>query len=68
MKTPNLKTESVEQGVRNFDELYSYDGVNQLVDMQRGKLNVAKDAIASDKNYQDKFTFDATGNYTSRRQ
>ncbi|MCL2120020.1 MAG: hypothetical protein FWH27_16505 [Planctomycetaceae bacterium] len=34
---------------KNFDELYSYDGVNQLVDMQRGKLNVAKDGIPPEK-------------------
>jgi len=36
---------------KNFDELYAYDGMNQLVDMQRGKLNVNKNGIASGKNY-----------------
>ncbi len=32
-----------EDGVgTNFSEVYAYDGVNQLVDMQRGVLNTAK--------------------------
>ncbi|MCL2624019.1 MAG: RHS repeat-associated core domain-containing protein, partial [Planctomycetaceae bacterium] len=53
---------------KSFDELYAYDGMNQLVDMQRGKLNVNKNGIASGKNYQDNFAFDATGNWTTYKQ
>ena len=30
---------------KDFDELYAYDGLNRLTDMQRGRLNTAKDAI-----------------------
>jgi len=53
---------------KSFDELYQYDGMNQLIDMQRGTLNTAKTTIASGKNYQDNFTFDATGNWTTYKQ
>ena len=30
-----------------LDELYQYDGVSQLVDLQRGQLNANKDAIST---------------------
>jgi len=54
---------------KNFDELYAYDGINQLTDMQRGQLDAAKTAIASGKkNYQDNFTFDKTGNWYTYKQ
>ena len=53
---------------KNFDELYAYDGMNQLTDMQRGKLNANKNGIASGKNYEDNFAFDATGNWTTYKQ
>jgi len=53
---------------KNFDELYAYDGIDQLTDMQRGQLNTAKTAIASGKNYQDNFTFDKTGNWSTYKQ
>jgi YD repeat-containing protein len=51
-----------------FDELYSYDGMNQLIDMQRGTLNTAKTGLASGKNYAEQFTFDATGNFANYKQ
>ena len=53
---------------KSFDELYAYDGVNQLIDMQRGQLNSTKNGIASGKNYEDNFAFDATGNWTTYKQ
>jgi len=53
---------------KSFDELYTYDGINQLIDMQRGKLNANKNGIASGKNYEDNFAFDATGNWTTYKQ
>jgi RHS repeat-associated protein len=53
---------------KSFDELYAYDGMNQLIDMQRGRLNTAKNGIASGKNYQDNFAFDATGNWSTYKQ
>jgi RHS repeat-associated protein len=42
--------------------------VNQLIDMQRGTLNTAKNAIASGKSYQDNFAFDKTGNFANYKQ
>jgi RHS repeat-associated protein len=53
---------------KNFDELYAYDGMNQLTDMQRGRLNTTKNGIASGKNYQDNFAFDATGTWSTYKQ
>ena len=42
--------------------------MNQLKDMQRGKLNGTKNAIASGKNFAEQFTFDATGNFANYKQ
>jgi RHS repeat-associated protein len=53
---------------KSFDELYQYDGMSQLIDMQRGTLNSAKTEIASCKNYEDNFIFDATGNFVNYKQ
>lgn len=53
---------------KSFDELYAYDGMNQVTDMQRGKLNATKNGIASGKSYEDNFTFDATGNFATYKQ
>jgi len=52
---------------KSFDELYAYDGMNQLIDMQRGKLNTTKNGLTT-KNAQDNFAFDATGNWTTYKQ
>jgi hypothetical protein len=52
-----------------FDELYSYDGVNQLIDMQRGTLGANKTSIVSQyKNWEEQFAFDATGNFANYKQ
>jgi RHS repeat-associated protein len=52
-----------------FDELYSYDGMNQLIDMQRGTLGANKASIVSQyKNWEEQFTFDATGNFANYKQ
>jgi hypothetical protein len=53
---------------KTFDELYAYDGVNQLIDMQRGTLVANKTSIASGKSYQDNFAFDKTGNFANYKQ
>jgi RHS repeat-associated protein len=50
-----------------FDELYAYDGVNQLVDMQRGTLNSTKTDVTS-KGWEENFAFDATGNWNTFKQ
>ena len=47
----------------NFDELYAYDGVNQLISMQRGRLNPAQTALVSTANFAQQWTLDATGNW-----
>ena len=52
---------------KNFDELYAYDGINQLVDMQRGTINSAKTGVTA-KKWQDQFAFDATGNWQTFKQ
>jgi hypothetical protein len=46
-----------------FDEQYSYDGVNRLVDMQRGDLNSGKTGITNKQFAQD-WNLDATGNWS----
>jgi len=47
---------------KNFDELYTYDGVNQLKTLQRGDLNANHDAVTS-KNFAEDWTLDMTGNW-----
>ncbi len=44
-----------------------YDGVSQLVDLQRGQLNANKDAILS-KAFAEDWGLDATGNWSAFRQ
>jgi RHS repeat-associated protein len=52
-----------------FDELYSYDGMNQLIDMQRGTIGANKASIVSQyKNWEEQFIFDATGNFANYKQ
>ena len=51
----------------NFSEVYAYDGVNQLVDMQRGVLNSGKTGVSTKKG-QESFAFDATGNWGTYKQ
>jgi YD repeat-containing protein len=52
-----------------FDELYTYDSMNQLIDMQRGTLDANKASIVSQyKNWEEQFTFDATGNFANYKQ
>jgi len=53
---------------QHFDELYSYDEINQVTGMTRGQLNATKTAIVSDANYAETFAFDATGNWTGYNQ
>jgi RHS repeat-associated protein len=54
---------------KSFDELYSYDGMNQLIDMQRGTLGANKASIVSQyKHWEEQFTFDATGNFAHYKQ
>jgi RHS repeat-associated protein len=50
-----------------FDELYSYDGVNRLVDMQRGDLNTGKTAVTN-KQFQHDWSLDATGNWSGFKE
>jgi RHS repeat-associated protein len=47
-----------------FDELYPYDGVNQLRSFQRGSLAGGQTAIATgSENFAQQWTLDATGNW-----
>lgn len=51
-------------GSPEFDELYAYDGLNRLLDMQRGRLNAAKDDIASGTlQFRQEWRLDPVGNW-----
>ncbi len=45
-----------------FSELYSYDGLNRLTDMQRGTLNGTKDGIVGSASRTQSWDLDALGN------
>ncbi|MDZ7619413.1 MAG: RHS repeat-associated core domain-containing protein, partial [Patescibacteria group bacterium] len=49
------------------DERYQYDGVSQLVGLERGRLNSNKDAVTT-KTFAEDWALDATGNWTGFRQ
>jgi RHS repeat-associated protein len=54
---------------KHFDELYRYDGVDQLVSLDRGDLNTDKSALVSGtKTFAEAWTLDATGNWLRYRQ
>ncbi len=52
---------------KEFDELYTYDGVHRLQDMQRGTLNSGHTALTSET-FAQCWTLDATGNWSGFRQ
>jgi RHS repeat-associated protein len=47
---------------QNFDELYAYDGVDQLIERQRGQLNANQTAITAE-NFAEQWSLDPTGNW-----
>ena len=50
----------------HLDELYTYDGMNQLVAFARGDLNTAKTGLmAGTKTLAQEWSLDATGNWSS---
>ena len=50
----------------HLDELYAYDSVNRLTNLQRGNLNAAYDGIVSGTlAAEERWTLDETGNWTS---
>ena len=54
---------------QDYDELYAYDGMYQLVDMQRGRLNAGKTALQSGTlDFQEQWTLDALGNWDTFKQ
>jgi RHS repeat-associated protein len=61
-----LSRKNVVAGSGN-DELYTYDPVDRLIDMQRGDLNVDRDAITS-LDFAQEWTLDATGNWNGFKQ
>ena len=49
---------------KNFDELYSYDGIYQLKTLDRGDLNANHDALTGGtKNFAESWSLDMTGNW-----
>jgi RHS repeat-associated protein len=51
----------------DWDELYSYDGLYQLTERQRGTLNEDRTAIDGTVLDDEQFTFDPTGNWDRYR-
>jgi len=47
------------------DEYYTYDGLNQLLTLQRGTLNSGKTGITGTPTWEEDFTFDPTGNWNN---
>ena len=45
------------------DEFYTYDGLNQLLTLQRGTLNSGKTGISGTPTWEEDFTIDPTGNW-----
>jgi RHS repeat-associated protein len=45
------------------DEFYTYDGLNQLLTLQRGTLNAGKTGISGTPAWEEDFTIDPTGNW-----
>jgi RHS repeat-associated protein len=52
---------------KHFDELYNYDGINRLKDMDRGRLSSLKDAI-NNLQLAECWSLDETGNWSKFRQ
>ena len=52
---------------KNFDELYSYDGLHRLKDMQRGVLNGTNTAI-TDQTFAQCWSLDPTSNWRGFRE
>jgi RHS repeat-associated protein len=52
---------------KDFDELYSYDGLYRLKDMERGRLNTTHTAITS-QTFGECWGLDETGNWDDFRQ
>jgi RHS repeat-associated protein len=51
------------------DELYSYDGLHRLADMQRGTLNGSKDALSGgSKQFAQNWGLDLLGNWNTFKQ
>ena len=54
---------------KDFDELYSYDGVNQLKTFQRGNLNGSKDGlVAASMTFAHDWGLDPTGNWSTFKE
>jgi RHS repeat-associated protein len=47
------------------DEFYTYDGLNQLLTLQRGTLNSGKTGISGTPTWEEDFTIDPTGNWNN---
>jgi len=55
---------------KDFDELYTYDGLYQLVTMQRGDLDFTDpdNPVIQSKNFAEDWSLDATGNWSTYKQ
>jgi RHS repeat-associated protein len=54
---------------QKFDELYSYDGLNQLVSLNRGQLDETRTALVTDtKTFAEAWSLDMTGNWSAYQE
>lgn len=57
-----------EVAVSGWDELYTYDGLNRLLSLERGTLDGAREQLEGPSVWAERFTLDATGNWLRYRQ
>jgi hypothetical protein len=50
-----------------LDEFYTYDGLNQLINRDRGELNEGKTAVSGTPGKEEDFTLDGLGSWTNYR-
>ncbi|OYV88660.1 MAG: hypothetical protein B7Z73_08090, partial [Planctomycetia bacterium 21-64-5] len=63
------KNAVAEAANANLDELYAYDGLQRLADLQRGQLNSSNNGIVSGtSDFSQGWSLDATGNWNVLQQ
>ena len=63
------KTPVASAAGANLDELYSYDGVNQLLSLNRGRLDSTQTSLVSNtKTFGEAWSLDMTGNWSGYQQ
>jgi RHS repeat-associated protein len=58
-----LWRDNLVAGTNEQDEHYTYDGLQQLLTLDRGNLNAGRTAISGTPSWEEDFAFDPTGNW-----